>query len=935
MQQLEIPNNTVLGVNYSGAHDSSIAAVAPNGDVLWAMSLERLSRVKQDGRPPAMLLDLVPWDRVAKVAVSTEAKLTMPPHDPSVLLQHRLTKSRANGLEHGPEFYEFLKKLPVPVEFVCHQLAHAASAFWFSGFDSSLCLTYDGGMHNCPWFGGLYNCDQTTGIKPLDRFSSNDYVKITSFYTFITALLGFTPNKHEGKITGLAAYGQEDKACRALLERWLIEDFFELEETMEWRYVYNLEIPPSLAVRNNLIEKFRREASKFNRETIAWTVQNMAEHHVLDILKKANKQGWKHSNICLAGGLFANVKINQRVVESGFEQLFVAPPMTDDGTAIGAALHIAGICGTRPTKVGRTMLLGHAPEIHEIKTVIANYQLKANTLTNPAEKIAQLIHEGNTVAIVQGRMEFGPRALCNRSILASAGSADINITLNNRLNRTEFMPFAPVSRAEDAVDCYLGIERVSGCAEYMTVTVECTKEMAISCPAVVHIDGTARPQLVTHENNAFMHSVMTHYVAKSGKKALVNTSFNIHEEPIVCSPDDAIRGFFESGIDYLYLDGGWLIKFEDNLLAANKYLQKRIRVPSDKIKMLENFNERQTQIVIQQKKELEQKESEILKTAELIRQRDAHIKTLESPLWRKIRRSILKLIFKTPYPLGVLVQHPPTPLVYATHAPKWGKIPLPKFCILTPSYNQGEFLERTILSVLNQNYPNLRYGVQDGGSTDNSSDIIIKYNSRLTYSDSRPDKGQAAAINYGFSQMRPHADEIMAWLNSDDILLPGALHHVAKYFAENPSVDVIYGHRIIIDERDQEVGRWYLPAHCSEALRWVDFIPQESLFWRNKVWAGVGGLDVDFQFALDWAFLLKIQKSNFKIKRIDRFIGCFRTHKDQKTNREIKTTGRIEMDKLRAKFSPQYINPAKNIQKFAITECRRSALQYRLSKFNQ
>src|SRR5262249_1995819 len=177
--------------------------------------------------------------------------------------------------------------------------------------------------------------------------------------------------------------------------------------------------------------------------------------------------------------------------------------------------------------------------------------------------------------------------------------------------------------------------------------------------------------------------------------------------------------------------------------------------------------------------------------------------------------------------------------------------------IVTPSFNQGAFLERTLASVLGQQYPRLEYVVQDGGSTDGTLAVLQRYRDQLTHWESVRDRGQAHAINLGF---RRTTGDIMAYLNSDDLLFPGALAFVARYFAAHPQVDVVYGHRVIIDEQDQEVGRWVLPPHEDEVLSWTDPVPQETVFWRRRVWERVGGaMDESFQFALDWDLLLRFR----------------------------------------------------------------------------
>jgi glycosyltransferase involved in cell wall biosynthesis len=267
------------------------------------------------------------------------------------------------------------------------------------------------------------------------------------------------------------------------------------------------------------------------------------------------------------------------------------------------------------------------------------------------------------------------------------------------------------------------------------------------------------------------------------------------------------------------------------------------------------------------------------------------------------RKSYLKnrwSVWKYPMRLGVLRQHEPKPFI----GERFPELTLPQsvqdwplVSIVTPSFQQGAFLERTIASVLNQRYPRLEYRVCDGGSTDSSLSVLKQYEARLTSWSSERDSGPASAVNRGFSQSQ---GEIMAWLNSDDLLMPGVLHFVADYFHHHPEVDVLYGHRVVIDDRDWEVGRWVLPRHDGEMLLWADFVPQETLFWRRELWEKVGGgLDESYQFAFDWELLLRFQKAGAHMVRLPRFMGCFRVHDAQKSTTEINTVGIAEMTRLR------------------------------------
>ena len=250
--------------------------------------------------------------------------------------------------------------------------------------------------------------------------------------------------------------------------------------------------------------------------------------------------------------------------------------------------------------------------------------------------------------------------------------------------------------------------------------------------------------------------------------------------------------------------------------------------------------------------------------------------------------------------LGVLQQYPPRGL----RLPPAFARPVPARCptisIVTPSFRQAQFIERTVLSVLDQAYPRLEYFVQDGASDDGTRAILERHAGRLSGWDSRPDSGQSEAINRGFART---TGEIMGWLNSDDILLPGALACVADFFERHPDVDVVYGHRILIDEEDREIGRWVLPAHDDKVLSWADFVPQETLFWRRAIWEKAGGrVDESFRFAMDWDLLVRFREAGARFARIPRFIGGFRVHARQKTSAGMSEVGVREMDRIRERI---------------------------------
>ena len=266
---------------------------------------------------------------------------------------------------------------------------------------------------------------------------------------------------------------------------------------------------------------------------------------------------------------------------------------------------------------------------------------------------------------------------------------------------------------------------------------------------------------------------------------------------------------------------------------------------------------------------------------------------LESvPTW------LVRLARLRPEPkLGNLKHHPPMeldiPKRYLNSKPPENP---PSISIVTPSYNQSSFLERTIRSVVEQEYPCLEYVVQDGGSSDRTREVLERYSPKLEHWEMGTDDGQAQAINLGFAHT---SGEIMAYLNSDDLLLPGSLRYVGRYFEAHPDVDVIYGHRVLIDESDREIGRWVLPRHRDPILAWADYVPQETLFWRRRAWGAAGGrVDEEFRFAIDWDLLLRLRDAGARIVRVPRFIGAFRVHGAQKTTAELDTAGAEETTRI-------------------------------------
>ena len=249
-------------------------------------------------------------------------------------------------------------------------------------------------------------------------------------------------------------------------------------------------------------------------------------------------------------------------------------------------------------------------------------------------------------------------------------------------------------------------------------------------------------------------------------------------------------------------------------------------------------------------------------------------------------------------PMWTFEQYSPRPVDLAAFPPA-PALPaeVPRIAIVTPSYNHARFLNATIESVLSQNYPNLHYHVQDGASGDGTLELLKNRGDRISWR-SEPDNGQSHAINLGFAGVDC---DIMAYLNSDDVLLPGTLARVANFFRARPDVDIVYGHRVFIDSDGLEIGRAVLPAHHGKTLQYADYIPQETMFWRRRVWHSLKLIDEGFQYALDWDFILRAQAAGFSFARLPRFLACFRVHDEQKTAATY-DGGLKEMQALRLQY---------------------------------
>ncbi len=426
--------------------------------------------------------------------------------------------------------------ITAPVRFIDHHLCHAASAYFTAGFRQATVITQDGA--------GDGRCSRVYAVKDgkfrqLQQLDSYD--SVGNYYSYVTHLCGFKAHKHEGKITGLAAYGQP---------RYL--DILKCFVSYDGAEIRNI----GKCFDHSAIEKLGNALPKdFSHEDLSASVQALLEESVSAFCDHwVRKSGI--ANVALAGGVFANVKLNQRIHElDSVKSIFVHPSMGDDGLAVGAALFLnSNSDGYKPLDVIDHVYLGADMTPESIDEAIANAGLSPIECPNGVEQaVAELLADGKVVARATGPMEYGPRALGNRTIMYQTTDPTVNKWLNDRLSRTEFMPFAPVTLWEERHNCYQNIEGAEEAARFMTVTFDCTDEMKNQSPAVCHVDGTARPQLIRERDNPSYYKILTEYRRITGIPNLINTSFNIHEEPIVNTAAEAIQAFRDSKLDALLL----------------------------------------------------------------------------------------------------------------------------------------------------------------------------------------------------------------------------------------------------------------------------------------------------------------------------------------------------------------------------------------------
>ena len=559
---------TILGVSNGW---TAGATLMKDGEIVAAANEERFNRVKLYWGFPhksieyvlsAAGLTLKDVDHIAygwmkglnlnrELAPLVARAMAAAKDDPlaAKIIRQRVESEQRDDTKNRDDAIKEFKKwgMQDKVKYFDHHKSHAGTAFYTSPFDEALVVTADGR--------GDYKSvtvsigSKKDGLKLIDWRTTFD--SLGFFYSTITSICGYKPQRHEGKITGLAAYGNPDVYMPTIKKMIDFKDNTIMANVGKWYKPFDGSYPPALA----------NELSKYSKEDIAAAAQKHLEDITVKYVSKFVKE-YKLKNICLAGGVFANVRVNQEIMKiDGVENVYIHPSMGDGGIATGGACLLNFDLGGK----SRTMehaYLGPKYSDEEIEAILKEKypDLKYEYVKGQrAGIVCDLVKNNKVVGFFEGRMEYGPRALGARTILFHSKDKSVNDWLNKRLRRTEFMPFAPVTIAERAKKCYIGWKPDHIASRFMTICYDCTPEMIEDSPATVHIDNTARPQVITREHNPDYYDVVKKFCDDTGALSMINTSFNQHEEPIVCTPTDAIESFKRKNVDVLSI-GNFIVR---------------------------------------------------------------------------------------------------------------------------------------------------------------------------------------------------------------------------------------------------------------------------------------------------------------------------------------------------------------------------------------
>lgn len=474
-------------------------------------------------------------------------------------------KSYSSFKRSIPKWFQERLSLPLTLQeelgfekkpyFIPHHLSHAASSFFLSPFEEAAICTADSVGE---W--ASLSCGSGKG-NSIELHKEMRYPQSLGLvYSAVTTYLGFKAHSGEGKVMGLASYGKPS----------LTKKFEEMVSVLPDG---SFKVDPSYFPFNSGERMFSQklvdalgparipESEITERhEDIAASLQEFFESALLKITQRLYQET-RLKNLCLAGGVFLNCSANQKILEhSGFKNLFIQPAAGDAGGALGVAAYINHAILNQPrTGQQESSSLGPQFSAGEIERALRAHGLVFRKLSQVEllEVVASALSQDRTVGWFQGRMEFGPRALGNRSILASPLTEKMRDHLNHQVKKREgFRPFGPVVCLEDA-SRFFDLDIPSS---FMLLAPKVRKEMQGLIPAVTHADETARVQTLIESQNPRLYALLKLFGKNTGTPVLINTSFNFRGEPIVCSPEDAVLCFKKSALDTLAIEDYWVEK---------------------------------------------------------------------------------------------------------------------------------------------------------------------------------------------------------------------------------------------------------------------------------------------------------------------------------------------------------------------------------------
>ena len=559
----------ILGINYF-FHDSS-ACIVVDGKILAMLEEERFTRRKHTEQFPVQSIENclrlagISYQDIDQIAVSIQpdkdwgAKLAYGlTHLPHIrpFIKHELW----NGYFKQRDFHSWYKaqfgqaaKKP-PIHFVPHHTAHAAGSFLASPFERAAILSLDGSGE---WATSFLGSGAGLDIQPLKE--SFFPMSLGSFYEAATEFCGFKPNYDEGKTMGLAPFGDPLVFAKQAGKLARIAKDGDIQIDLS-HFNYQFWGTKRCGERfHKVFGKPRHPDAAFadNHHNVAAAFQHVLEECALKLCRIL-RQRTKERYLVIAGGVALNSVMNGRILrESGFDDIYVMPAAGDNGTSIGAALYVYHTLLRQPrVAVHDDPYLGTAHSDESIEKLLRQCKLPYTQHADINAVAAGLLADGNILGWLQGRMEIGPRALGNRSILANPAFPDMKDKINAEVKHREaYRPFAPSTPVE-AKDRFFDIK---GDSPFMLKVCDVLPEMKSVIPAITHVDGSARLQTVESHINPRYHDLLTKFGQITDVPVLLNTSFNIQGEPIIESPQQAIRCFYSTGLDYLVM-GNFLVE---------------------------------------------------------------------------------------------------------------------------------------------------------------------------------------------------------------------------------------------------------------------------------------------------------------------------------------------------------------------------------------